>query len=368
LLQISGQNLLVTIPRSINLSLGDHVEVKGVARPWAEGREANFLNRQVAGRLVLDRDSISLVQRGAWPYRLADETRRRFMILTSESMPEPAAQVMDAVCFNVDGLLPPETALAFRKTGTIHIVSASGVHVVILSAALFWLLGHFPLPRPAKITLVFGLLSFYALAAGLNPPIVRAVCMSLVGSMAYLFRREPDLVTAAAAAGLGWLLLKPVDIYDVGFQLSYVTVLALALYLRPLPSPTTLGSAILQDLAMATRLSFVSTLATAPILLATFGAVSLLGLIANPLIALPIMVLLPLGLAGFALSTLGPVGGWLLTTWGSAWAGAVLALVEWISLSPFGYLTDITIEPWLVCLIYIGLAVLHRRRRIAANC
>ena len=83
-----------------------------------------------------------------------------------------------------------------RASGTTHIVSTSGLHVLIAGFALLFLLTKSDLPRPLQIVLLLVCLLLYGGAAGLRPPIIRAIVMIGVALSAYLFRKGVDLISA----------------------------------------------------------------------------------------------------------------------------------------------------------------------------
>jgi competence protein ComEC len=199
--------------------------------------------------------------------------------------------------------------------------------VLILAWALRYGLAFLPVRRGYQLALLYAILIVYAVAAGLNPPIVRAVLMAAIVLSAYLVRREADFLTAIGAAAVVGLLWQPWALFTPSFQLSFAATTGLALYM-----PREAGSQVLE----VARASVVTTLATLPILSVWFGVVSWIGPLANvlivpammPLMILPIFVQ-PLGAFGAWVMrvVVEPIGGYLLLiveSFGQSWMAATL--------------------------------------------
>jgi competence protein ComEC len=65
---------------------------------------------------------------------------------------------------------------------------------------------------------------------GASNPVVRATIMFIVFMFAYYARRQPDVYNSCAAAALAIVSFNPAQIFDIGFQLSFSSVLAIAFF------------------------------------------------------------------------------------------------------------------------------------------
>ena len=123
----------------------------------------------------------------------------------------------------------------------------------------------------------------YVLAVGPQPSVIRAAVSGIAVSVAWLVSRERDpwhVLLLAAAVLLAW---SPYALFDPGFQLSFAAVAAIFLVVGPTlrvlegyPVPRKLGGIV--------AVSAACSAATAPILWLQFGAVPLLGVLANALV------------------------------------------------------------------------------------
>jgi ComEC/Rec2-related protein len=341
---IAGTRLLMRYDTGLGLGLGDRLKVSGVAVPFREGTEGSYLAEGVIGRLLPY--NVEVVHKGPWIYGVGSRWRDSFVQFSEETLSPRAAAAIEAICFNVDTALDPEDRDAMRRSGLIHVVSASGFHVGVLAAALALVLSLLPIPRVAQLGIVLLVLLLYAAATGMRPPVIRSGLMAMVVLSAYSFKREPDYLSALALAAVVQLLWQPWALYDPGFQLSFSVVGALILF-GPMPDWTS-SSAGLRVWGVARHglmQSLVAILASMPIVGLTFRTVSLSALPANALaaLALPVItvgamlahllwLLVPAVGVGLAKVVVEPLVGWLylvIDFLGGPWAGPEVPIVGW---------------------------------------
>jgi competence protein ComEC len=199
--------------------------------------------------------------------------------------------------------LAPELRAAFERSGTLHLLAISGLHVGwvfaltrIGVAAMVRLSSRRALLRRARATAqgaamlaAFG----YAALAGLGVPALRAVLMAWAGTAAVLGGRPGASWNALLLAALAVLALDPASLFEPGLWLSFVAVAGILLW-RP-------GGSLPARLVGCTA---GASLATAPLLAGLGAALPALTVLAN-LVAVPWFgsVVVPLGLAS------GVVGG-----------------------------------------------------------
>ncbi len=115
----------------------------------------------------------------------------------------------------------------FLKTGTIHFLAISGLHVGILVVSLHYLLRLFRLNTRCLALIIILIVFLYAAITGMKPPIIRAGIMVATYYGAFVINRRWDLPNSIAAAVLFILLINPSDLFNVGFQLSVLAVLGI---------------------------------------------------------------------------------------------------------------------------------------------
>ena len=92
---------------------------------------------------------------------------------------------------------------AFLTTGTIHVLSISGLHVGILAGALFWIMRRTPIPRGWAVAAVAAITLLYALMVDVGPPVVRATILVLVACVAVWLGRRSARVQFAGRRRVG---------------------------------------------------------------------------------------------------------------------------------------------------------------------
>ncbi|MFH0754338.1 MAG: ComEC/Rec2 family competence protein [Candidatus Omnitrophota bacterium] len=143
------------------------------------------------------------------------------------------AGLMNAMLLGPREGIPAPVYDVFRKTGTAHIIAISGMNMTLTAVGLMLMLGVLRVPRRYKAWLAAVVLGFYSLMAGNGAPVARSALMAAVVLLSFVLERETDPLNNLALAGLVILAADPRQLYDVGFQLSFVCVASL-LFIAPL--------------------------------------------------------------------------------------------------------------------------------------
>ena len=264
--------------------------------------------------------------------------RRHVLTALHDGLPPTEAAVLAGIFIGHRTDLPPDLMADFIHTGTVHILASAGLHVGILAFWLERLLRTLTLPRKLQAAILIFCLALYALVCGGRPSVTRAALMAALYFGAILFEREPDLPTAVGAASLVILLLQPTALLEPGFQMSFLTILTLALTM-PLwaafwreRTECRIRAPFARKAALwaveGIGLSCLAQLGSLPIVAASYNEVSLCGWLANILVVPALFVLIPLGFAGILVTSVWHISGlWLLS--GAGWGIArVLAVVH----------------------------------------
>lgn len=126
----------------------------------------------------------------------------------------------------------PNDLEAFRNTGTLHLFSVSGLHVGMVGFLLWIVLGGIP-PRLRSLLIILALF-FYALVTGWKPASVRAAVMGAFVLAGLMAGRPTAILNSLLAAVVLILLGNPMELGNPGFQMSFLTVLALIVLCPPL--------------------------------------------------------------------------------------------------------------------------------------
>ncbi len=108
----------------------------------------------------------------------------------------------------------------------------SGFNVGIVIFIIVSVLKLIRIPRKSRYIIAIPLLILYCFVTGSSTPVVRSTIMAIVFMLGALLRREPDIYNSCALAAIFILLINPRQIFDIGFQLSFSSVISIV-YLYP---------------------------------------------------------------------------------------------------------------------------------------
>lgn len=289
---------------SEKVSLGDRALLTGeVETDTAVFGEYGFKSGEITQRIYYRASvsSLTVAGRTSDAFLLLRERMRRRIYAGMDE--EPASVTYALLTGDTSGI---EEGLlqSVRRGGVAHIFAVSGLHVGALYAFCLFLIKKaklYRLPKPVRFLLVSAILLFYGGVCGFSPSVVRASVMCLLFYASSLVGVKSDLLESVGAAALLLLLLRPAYLFDVGFGLSFAACLSIGALS---PSLRRFFDAALQKLRLKAPpvggeepdgifarmqkavVSFLSVTISAqagtlPVLLSSFGYISVWGLLLN---------------------------------------------------------------------------------------
>ncbi|NUO79917.1 DNA internalization-related competence protein ComEC/Rec2 [candidate division KSB1 bacterium] len=241
---------------------------------------------------------------------------------------------------------------SFARTGLIHILSVSGLHVGFIALLLMLAASLARIPKRRQWLFIVIALWCYAHLTGLKPPIVRASLMATALLAGRAFERETNLPNNISVAALLILLWHPLQLLQLGFQLSFLAMFGLAYLYKPL---LVLFARIIpwrwQPLRWAMALlaaSLAAQLATLPIIVTTYGRLPLTAIWGN-------LMVIPVSFLTVATATLActcaPFSNFVMQVYGAVAdcaAAFMLKFTHWLATLPFAYIEGVRLAPWLI--------------------
>ncbi len=238
--------------------------------------------------------------------------RQRILELYGKFLPEPHSALLSGIVLGTKSSLAPTFFEGLRTTGTLHVVVASGMNISLFAGSILNGLAIFVSRRRAIIPALLGVLT-YVVLVGFEPPIVRAAVMGAISFAAQAYGREFDAWRALFISAALLLLLNPLWLFDVGFQLSFAAtagMLAFGVRIHRL----------LSHVAGFMREGLSTTLAAqipvTPILFVAFGQVSLVSPLVNALILWTVPFIMAGGmlvaLLGLVWEPIGQLASWFV--------------------------------------------------------
>ena len=207
--------------------------------------------------------------------------------------PKDAAAFAKALLLGDRSGIDYETNTAFKVSGISHIVAVSGLHVSILMgiAALF-------LGKRRIILFFIGIptLALFAAVTGFTPSVTRACIMQALFLTAMLLKKEYDAPTALGVAALIMLIVNPMVIISVSFQLSFACMIGIFLFSGRIytwiteekrlgnPKGKSIRYKMKRWFARSVSVSLGASSLTTPLVAVYFGAISLLSVLTNLLV------------------------------------------------------------------------------------
>lgn len=195
--------------------------------------------------------------------------------------------IIEAMTIGYKGELSKDIKACFSRAGVSHILALSGFHIsiiyVILELVFFARITRFRIRMAPRIFILF-ILWIYAFVAGMSPSLVRAVTMCTLFTIGKM--RTDTLITfrVLIVSAVVMLLVEPLLIFHVGFQLSYLSMIGIYIIGVPLCGMYKGYTFIDRFLWCTLSLTLTCTLSTLPIVAYTFGQIPVLSIFTNIII------------------------------------------------------------------------------------
>lgn len=152
--------------------------------------------------------------------------------LISESpLSAPTMEFLNTVMVGENEMLKPEAREAFSTAGMAHILALSGLHVGIIAwliSLALWPLRIFYF-RSARLIITIVLIWLFVIVTGMADSTVRSAVMVTIFLVGRLIRRDSMPLNSLCFAALVILLVNPEDLYHIGFQMTFLAVMAILL-------------------------------------------------------------------------------------------------------------------------------------------
>jgi competence protein ComEC len=297
-----------------------------------------------------------------------------------------AEAMLEALLLGERRHIDADTYEAFRRTGLLHLISLSGMHLCIL-IDLVWRFGKpVGLAKPARALVCMAATLVFLLVVPPQPPILRATVIVWAFCASILLRRQTHPLNSLSLAAIVLLLIRPTQLFEVGWQLSFAATAGILAFTHPLEQrllaaargrltfsawqrltvlqvAKVLGNQAIRLLAVGVA----AWLGSAGVLLYHFYNITPLASVWTVIAALPVTLILILGflkiLLSFVLPTLSLLLGYPL----SILADALIGMVRLMAAIDPTYVL-IGHVPWLLIALYYALilttAFVHLRRPV----
>ncbi|MEL7220225.1 MAG: ComEC/Rec2 family competence protein [Bacteroidota bacterium] len=199
---------------------------------------------------------------------------------------------------------------AYAETGAIHVLAVSGLHLGLIAGGLAWLLSFGFLGKRSWRWLKFGLVLAgiwcFAFITGLSPSVMRAAVMFSFVELGRTLGERSNTYNILAASALLLLLINPLLLFDVGFQLSYLAVVGILFFQARIYRLWYTPYRIIDGVWKLSTVAIAAQLTTFPLSLYYFHQFPLYFLLSGLVVVITASIILYLGIGLFVLHYLLP--------------------------------------------------------------
>ena len=201
-----------------------------------------------------------------------------------------------AILMGDKSMLSDEYYEIFQNAGIAHVLAVSGLHVGFLVAIILFLTKLLKINPKVRFFVIFAILILYNILCGFAPSVFRASVMSLCLMLGLIIGERNDSLSNLSLAGIIVLLVQPLNLFDVGFLLSFSSVFGILFFQKPI-SNLLCKLHINKFVSEPISLTVAATIGTLPWTCKYFGYLSPISILSNlivlPLFCLAYYVLIP---------------------------------------------------------------------------
>jgi competence protein ComEC len=288
---------------------------------------------------------VSVIEDAAWwwPSRWTAVVSRHCQRQVARYVGGPQQALTQALLLGVRGELNDDTMDAFMKTGTIHLIVVSGMHVALIATIVWFLAGLLPLSQSARLGATIAIVAIYSAIVGWQPSVTRSTVFVVITLVAVTGFRRVTIANGLALAAILVLAINPAELFRAGTQFSFLGVAAVVASAQWLPRPEENNPLermirsyypwyrqfyewLKRKFALVTIASLTAWVVLAPNVLYHFQVTSPSSIVLTPLAWVPMSIALMSSLAICTVGFLFAPLAWLL----GHVCGFCVAIAEWL--------------------------------------
>jgi competence protein ComEC len=325
--RVHGALLLKVSDTTTILQRGDRVEFSGRIYPL-RGRDSpgrfdyhRYLNHKGVFGIVYLPTLLDVRVDRRWPlglFGVIDRLRDAIRKSLRRNLPPREAALACGFLIGETRDIPVSIYAMFRDSGTLHLLAVSGSNVALVLLFIVFIMRPFHIPQRRRALIMLLVILVFAELSYEEPSVIRASLMAALVIAAGLLKRRYDLNNIIATTAVIVLLVDPAQLYDVGFQLSFVTAWGLIFVVPRVADrlQAIQGRRWYTWLVFPLVVSLVAQIASMPIVAYHFGRVPAVSVIANlvivPLVSVGVIGVLVLLLVDLIWPLMGMLVGSLL--------------------------------------------------------
>jgi len=202
--------------------------------------------------------------------------------------------IAEALLIGYTNDLDKDLVQAYSNTGVVHIIAISGMHLGLIYVMLVWLFARLPGIKKSKLLQVILILSclwLFSLLTGASASVLRSAVMFTFITIGNNLAKKASIYNSLAASAFVLLCYNPYFLWDVGFQLSYLAIIGIVVFQKPIYNLWYIKNKWLDNVWQLVAISLAAQLLTFPVCIYYFHQFPNLFLITN-IIAVPLSSLI----------------------------------------------------------------------------
>ena len=208
----------------------------------------------------------------SWFEKWSNKSRDYLGNILSKHFKGQELAVAQALILGDRSFLDSETTSAFGNSGAMHVLAVSGLHIGIILQLILYLLKGFSQLLTRKRALFIALLFIwiYTIISGLSASVLRATFMFTVLTVSQMFGKNYNPLNGLFFTGFVLLLFNPLFLFDIGFQLSFLAMIGIFWFYKPISKSWYVKNKWLRKIWEGTAVGLAAQLLTAPLTLYYF--------------------------------------------------------------------------------------------------
>ncbi len=202
--------------------------------------------------------------------------------------------IAEALLIGYTNDLDKDLVQAYSNTGVVHIIAISGMHLALIYIMLVFIFSKIPFVNKSKwlqVVLILGCLWLFSLLTGGAASVLRSAVMFSFITVGKTFFKQASIFNSLAASAFAMLCYNPYYIWDVGFQLSYLAVVGIVIFQKPIYNLLYIKNKWADEIWQMIAVTTSAQILTFPVCIYYFHQFPLLFLITN-LIAVPLSTII----------------------------------------------------------------------------
>jgi len=269
--------------------------------------------------------------------------------------------IAEALLIGYTNDLDKDLVQAYSNTGVVHIIAISGMHLGLIYVMLVWLFARLPFVNKSKlvqVVLILSCLWLFSLLTGAAASVLRSAVMFTFITIGNNLTKKSSIYNSLAASAFVMLCYNPYYLWDVGFQLSYLAVVGIVVFRKPIYNLLYIKNKKIDKVWKLMAISLAAQILTFPICIYYFHQFPNLFLITN-IIAVPLSsIILYAEIFLVAFAWLPFVGEYLgnLTGWLVWLMNKIILWVNSFSFAVWDKIPANILSTWLLYAAVIGIS------------